>query len=141
MTHRRYWVFFLLFVFNVICYLDRINMSVAGRSIAGLYQGIKQKYMATMYNVIGSGYYTNALHLYLFSPDGRFCSAYDQLDVPATGFNFDAAERNDPDNCGHYTIEAGKLILRTAGANPETIVAEAPADGTLVIGSVTYTKQ
>lgn len=35
MTHRRYWVFFLLFLFNVICYLDRINMSVAGHSIAG----------------------------------------------------------------------------------------------------------
>jgi MFS family permease len=35
MTHRRYWVFFLLFLFNVICYLDRINMSVAGRSVAG----------------------------------------------------------------------------------------------------------
>jgi MFS family permease len=34
MTHRRYWVFFLLFLFNVICYLDRINMSVAGRSVA-----------------------------------------------------------------------------------------------------------
>jgi MFS family permease len=34
MTHRRYWVYFLLFLFNVICYLDRINMSVAGRSIA-----------------------------------------------------------------------------------------------------------
>ncbi len=28
-------MFFLLFLFNVICYLDRINMSVAGRSIAG----------------------------------------------------------------------------------------------------------
>ena len=35
MTRRRYWVFFLLFLFNVICYLDRINMSVAGHSIAG----------------------------------------------------------------------------------------------------------
>jgi MFS family permease len=34
MTHRRYWVYFLLFLFNVICYLDRINMSVAGRPIA-----------------------------------------------------------------------------------------------------------
>ena len=34
MTHRRYWVYFLLFMFNVICYLDRINMSVAGRSVA-----------------------------------------------------------------------------------------------------------
>ena len=34
MTRRRYWVYFLLFVFNVICYLDRINMSVAGKSVA-----------------------------------------------------------------------------------------------------------
>ena len=34
MTHRRYWVYFLLFLFNIICYLDRINMSVAGRSVA-----------------------------------------------------------------------------------------------------------
>ncbi len=34
MTRRRYWVYFLLFLFNVICYLDRINMSVAGKPIA-----------------------------------------------------------------------------------------------------------
>ena len=34
MTHRRYWVYFLLFLFNVVCYLDRINMSVAGRPVA-----------------------------------------------------------------------------------------------------------
>ncbi|HTW70177.1 MAG TPA: MFS transporter [Acetobacteraceae bacterium] len=34
MTHRRYWIYFLLFMFNVICYLDRINMSVAGHAVA-----------------------------------------------------------------------------------------------------------
>jgi len=34
MTHRRYWIYFLLFLFNVICYLDRINMSVAGHAVA-----------------------------------------------------------------------------------------------------------
>jgi ACS family glucarate transporter-like MFS transporter len=34
MTRKRYWIYFLLFLFNVICYLDRINMSVAGRSVA-----------------------------------------------------------------------------------------------------------
>jgi MFS family permease len=34
MTHRRYWVFFLLFVFSAIAYLDRVNMSVAGEAIA-----------------------------------------------------------------------------------------------------------
>jgi ACS family glucarate transporter-like MFS transporter len=33
-THRRYWVFFLLFLFGAIAYLDRVNMSVAGKPIA-----------------------------------------------------------------------------------------------------------
>src|ERR1700744_5629955 len=33
-THRRYLVFFLLFLFSGIAYLDRVNMSVAGKPIA-----------------------------------------------------------------------------------------------------------
>jgi MFS family permease len=33
-THRRYWVFCLLFLFSGIAYLDRVNMSVAGKPIA-----------------------------------------------------------------------------------------------------------
>src|SRR5271156_2383083 len=33
-THRRYWVFFLLFLFTGIAYLDRVNMWVAGKPIA-----------------------------------------------------------------------------------------------------------
>ncbi|HEX3952093.1 MAG TPA: MFS transporter [Stellaceae bacterium] len=34
MTKRRFWVYFLLFLFNVIAYTDRVNMSVAGKPIA-----------------------------------------------------------------------------------------------------------
>ena len=34
LTRRRYWVFFLLFLFSGIAYLDRVNMSVAGKPIA-----------------------------------------------------------------------------------------------------------
>ncbi len=33
-THRRYWVFFLLLLFGAIAYVDRVNMSVAGKPIA-----------------------------------------------------------------------------------------------------------
>src|SRR5215472_14058185 len=33
-THRRYWVFFLLFLLSGIAYVDRVNMSVAGKPIA-----------------------------------------------------------------------------------------------------------
>ena len=34
MTRRRYWVYFLLFLFNAICYIDRVNMSLAGHTVA-----------------------------------------------------------------------------------------------------------
>jgi hypothetical protein len=34
MTRGRFWVFFLLFLFNLIAYVDRVNMSVAGKPIA-----------------------------------------------------------------------------------------------------------
>ena len=34
MTRRRYWVYFLLFLFNMIAYTDRVNISVAGKPIA-----------------------------------------------------------------------------------------------------------
>jgi MFS family permease len=33
-TRRRYWVFLLLFLFNAVAYVDRVNMSVAGKQIA-----------------------------------------------------------------------------------------------------------
>ncbi len=116
----------------------------AGLGMAGLYQGMKQKYMATSVNITGAGYYQNALHYYLFSPDGRFYRAYDRLDVPGgmvSQFDFDAAERNDPMNSGRYTIDGGKLILKTAGSDPRTIVTDAPADGIVKIESVVYTKK
>jgi MFS family permease len=34
MTRRRFWVYFLLFLFNTIAYVDRVNISVAGKPIA-----------------------------------------------------------------------------------------------------------
>ena len=33
-TRRRFWVYFLLLVFGGIAYVDRVNMSVAGKPIA-----------------------------------------------------------------------------------------------------------
>ena len=37
MTRRRFWVYFLLFLLNAICYIDRVNMSLAGHSVAQEY--------------------------------------------------------------------------------------------------------
>ena len=117
--------------------------TAAGRSVAGLYMGMKPKYMATMVNVIGSGYYTNALHYYLFSADGRVRRAYDNLDVPGgdiSRFDFDAAERSDPGNSGRYTVDDGKLVIQM-GQEPDPIIAAVPKDGAVTIGGVIYKRQ
>jgi hypothetical protein len=116
----------------------------AGRAVAGLYMGMKQKYMATMVNVIGGGYYTNALHFYVLSADGRVYRAYDKLEVPggdAARFDFDAAERRDPGNSGHYTIDGGKLLIHMGGPAPESIVTDLPRDGAVTINTVLYRRQ
>jgi hypothetical protein len=113
-------------------------------SIAGLYMGMKQKYMATMINVIGSGYYTNALHFYLFSTDGRVYRAYDRLEVPGGDsgrFDFDTAARTDPGNSGRYTVDAGRIHIQMDGDQPETIVAPLPLNGALMINGVPYKRQ
>jgi hypothetical protein len=118
--------------------------AAGGRAVAGLYQGMKQKYMATMVNVIGGGYYTPALHFFLLSPSGRVYRAYDKLDVPGGNparFDFDAAQSRDPGNSGTYTIDGGNLLMRFGGPSPETIVTAAPKGGTFTVYSVRYTRQ
>ncbi len=117
---------------------------VEGRSIAGLYMGMKQKYMATMINVIGSGYYTNALHFYLFSADGRVYRAYDKLEVPGgdiARFDFDTAAQHDPGNSGRFTVDAGTIHIQMDGDQRETIVAPLPSNGLLTINTVVYKRQ
>jgi len=113
----------------------------AGHAVAGLYMGIKPKYMATMVNVTGSGYWQNAAHYYLFSADGRVHRAYDELAAPGGRFDFDAAERRDAMNTGYYSVEGGKLHITLNRKSPEKIVADVPKGGTLVIQSVSYEKQ
>jgi hypothetical protein len=113
----------------------------AGHAVAGVYMGIKPKYMATMVNVTGSGYWQNALHYYLFSADGRVYRAYDQLETPGGRFDFDAAERRDAMNVGRYTVDGGKLYITLNRQQPEKIVTDVPKDGALVINSISYKKQ
>jgi len=115
----------------------------AGRSVAGLYMGFKRKYMAGLYG-ISAAHYENALHYYLFSPDGRVYRHYDRLDVPRgdpSGFDFDTVARDDPENSGRYTIDRGQLYIQMQGQTPESIRADLPRDGQLTIDSVVYARQ
>ena len=112
----------------------------AGNAVAGLYQGMKPKYVATMQNVTGYSSYQTALHYYVFSANGRVYRAYDQLEAPGGRFDFDAAERRDPQNSGRYTVDKGKLLIRIKGDN-QPIVTGVPKGGVLTIYDVAYRKQ
>src|SRR5689334_21280703 len=102
---------------------------------------MKPKYMATMVNVIGSGYYQNALHYYLFSADGRVYRAYDKLEAPGGRFDFDSDEHRDAMNSGRYTVDNGKLVITMKGDDREKIVTDVPKDGQLVIYAIPYQRQ
>jgi len=112
----------------------------AGNAVAGLYQGMKAKYVATMQNVTGYSSYQTALHYYVFSANGRVYRAYDKLEAPGGRFDFDAAERRDPGNSGRYTVDKGKLVIRMKGDN-EPIVTDVPKGGVLTIYDVAYKRQ
>jgi hypothetical protein len=110
----------------------------AGRAIAGLYQGIKSKFMAL------TGRWESALHFYLLSADGRVYRAYDKVDLPGGNaglFDFSAAQRNDPANVGHYTVDGGKLAIQIENSTRETIVTDMPQGGVLSIYGVAYRRR
>lgn len=114
--------------------------SRAGLNMAGLYQGIKAKFMTGL--TFQNSYYIQAKHFYLFSASGLVFRAYDQ--IPAYGgdinhFNFEAALHADPQNCGRYTLRDEKLYLQM-GNNPMTVI-EAPTGNTVTIDSVVYTRR
>jgi MFS family permease len=81
MTHRRYWIYFLLFLFNVICYLDRINMSVAGRSV-GLEFGLSPVQLGYLFSSFLWAYVVMML------PSGRLVDTYGAHRLAAAGAAF-----------------------------------------------------
>lgn len=115
----------------------------AGRASAGLYQGVKAKYMAPKLLGMPSSYQT-ALHFYVLSANGRVYRAYDQAPVSASNissFDFDAAESRDPGNSGRYIVDGDRLLIQMGGPAPETITAPVPQDGKLTINGVLYVRK
>jgi hypothetical protein len=120
--------------------------TAASRALAGLYVGEKPKFVSAIGPGFGagSGGFVKALHMYLFSENGRVYRAYDGMQLPGGDigrFNFDEAEAADPVNSGRYTIEGGQVILRMGERREETIVVPMPRSGRLTIGTVEYQRR
>jgi hypothetical protein len=116
-------------------------------AVAGLYEGIKMKFISDPAHGAGSGGFVPARHFYLFSKDGRVYRAYDGIEAPgsdADRFDYDAALAEDPRNTGTYTVSSDSLHLAIGGAHGEPVdnwTVPAPRKGSVTIETVIYTKQ
>jgi hypothetical protein len=121
-------------------------VTAESRAFAGLYVGTKPKFVSGIGPGVaaGSGTFVPALHLYLFSEDGRVYRAYDEIRAPGGDirrFDFDAAEQADPVNSGRYVIRGDQLTITLGERREETIVVTLRQPGRLTISTVDYTRR
>ena len=120
--------------------------SAAAQALAGVYMGFKGHYVVDLNRPVGYGNYERARHYYLFSPDGRVYRGFDLLVTQSSDlgrFDFDQAERNEPESTGRYAVQSGQLVMQFGGPQPETITTALPQGGRniLRIDSVDYERQ
>jgi hypothetical protein len=118
----------------------------AMQSHAGLYVGVKPKFISAIGPGIGagSGGFVQARHMYLFSDDGSVYRAYDGISAPGGDvrrFDFDQASRADPVNSGVYAITGTQLTIRMGERLDEVIVVPLEQSGQVTIESVMYFRQ
>jgi hypothetical protein len=113
--------------------------------VAGLFMAFKSKYTAGLSGMPGTGGWKNALHYYAFSPDGRVHCCYD---FPPGGseqawrqFDFDNAQRTDPDNTGRYRVDGNQLLIQMSGPNSSLITARIIDPNHLEIETHAYERQ
>jgi hypothetical protein len=95
-----------------------------GYDIAGLWLASKMLFNPNLSGGVGSGSFQAGTEFYLLSPDGR---AYRGRKLPQTSggdirrFDYDAAQREDPQNYGRYFLRGATFIIRFGPPPQETI--------------------
>lgn len=117
----------------------------ASRALAGLYGGVKPKFVSTIGPGVGagSGGFVRARHFYLFSDDGRVYRAFDEIAIPGgdpRNFDFNQAMAADPVNSGQYSIAGNQLTLRMGERLDEVATVDLNPRGSLTIGTVEYSR-
>jgi hypothetical protein len=115
--------------------------ATAARGFAGVYMGLKGHYVVDLMGAVGSGHWLTQPHFYLFSVDGRVYRTFNPPEQGLTRFDFDAAQRSDPESSGRYSVQGDRLIIQMGGPQPETFTLAVPRSTSLVIDRVTYTRQ
>jgi len=93
---------------------------------------------------VGQGDAVRVLQYYLFSADGRVYRGFDLARIPGgdvSRFDYEAAQRDDPDNTGRYTVQGEELRIRMGRQLEETMTAAMSRGNRLVINNVGYLRQ
>ncbi len=118
------------------------NASPATRALAGVYMGMKGHYVVDLNRPVGSGNWQTAPHFYLFSADGRVYRGFNLLVTTSSDigrFDFNEAQRTDPESSGRYSVQGDQLVMQFGGPQPERLSATLrPGAATLTIDGVTY---
>ena len=120
------------------------TVGAEGRVIAGLYGGMRKSYIPDLNRPVGQGSLVMTPHYYLFSADGRVYRAFNEIPLPGgiERFDFNAAQRIDPENTGRYVVRGDQLLIRMgAGQGAETITTTLPQHGRLTIDKVIYDRE
>lgn len=118
------------------------NASPATRGFAGVYMGMKGHYVVDLNRPVGSGSWQTAPHFYLFSANSRVYRGFNLLVTTSSDvgrFDFDEAQRTDPESSGRYAVQGDQLVMQFGGPQPERITTMIrPGASTLTIDSVIY---
>ena len=116
-----------------------------GAQLAGLFQGMKQKFVVNLQLGPGYGGSKTALHYYLLSPNGQVYRCYDfppgGSEAAARNFDFDSAERQDPQNSGRYAVRGNELYVKFGGPNVDEITTTLTDFNSLQLDSINYQRK
>jgi len=117
----------------------------AGAKLAGLFQAFKSKFVVNLQLGPGYGGSKLALHYYLFSADGHVYRCYDfppgGSEASARQFDFDAAQRQDPENSGRYAVRGNELYIRMGGPQPDEITTTLTDWNTIQLDTISYERK
>jgi ketosteroid isomerase-like protein len=111
----------------------------ATRGISGIYMGLKNHYVVNL--IVGGGSSRMDPHFYMLSSTGRVYRTFDPVSAQdADRFDYDSAQRRDPESSGYYTVQGDQLVIEIGGPTPETLRVPIPR-GSMTIDRVTYTRE
>jgi len=110
-------------------------------SFGGLYMALKQRYMAALFGLPGTGGYVTAQHFFLLAPDGRMYRTYDAPPGDVRSFDYASAQRNDPENSGRWVRRGNQIVIQFSGPQPEQAVGAISAGGGFTMAGLLYEKQ